>query len=165
MNEKDIEIINNLHYELEQNIDNGKGPFLAAIYDEGGNLLSKAQNSVIKDNCSMCHAEVNAIMQAQKELRTYDLSPYNATIYVTAEPCMMCLGAILWSGIKRICFSVSSETVEKITGFDEGYKPDWINQFKKRGIAVRPYVLSKAGERVLNLYMKKNGTIYSPNRD
>ena len=141
MNEKDLKIIQSLQEELDSCIENGCGPFLAAIYDKDYNLISKSQNTVVKDNCSNHHAEVNAIRLAQKKLGTYNLAPYKLSIYVTSEPCIMCLGAIMWSGIKAVYYSVSSSKVEEITGFDEGFKPNWISEFKKRGIEVYPNIL------------------------
>ena len=110
--------------------------YAAPIYDENGNLISKESNSVIENNCSNNHAEMNAIKSAQEKLNTYDLSKYNLKIYITAEPCIMCLGAIMWSGIKEVYFGVNSKSVEKITGFDEGFKPNWLKEFKKRKITV-----------------------------
>lgn len=163
MNEKDIEIIKNLQEELNSCITNGNGPFLAAIYDEEYNLIAKAQNSVVKDNCSMHHAEINTIKKAESILKTYDLGKYNLGIYITSEPCSMCLGAIMWAGIKRIYYSVPSSKVEEITGFNEGYKPDWIKEYEAIGIKVFPNILEDMGEEVLKKYVNSGGTIYKPN--
>ena len=59
-------ILIKLQKELENYISLGHGPFLAAIYDENENLIAKCSNSVINDNCSNCHAEVNVIKEAEK---------------------------------------------------------------------------------------------------
>ncbi len=133
-------------------------------FDENGNLVSKAANSVVIENCSNNHAEINAIKEAQMKLATYDLSSYNLSIYITAEPCMMCVGAIMWSGIKNVYYSVPSETVEKITGFDEGFKPSWLKEFKKRGIAVYGNIEAKLGEVELKQYVQTGKKIYKPER-
>ena len=162
MENNDILIIKSLLKELNETIDNGFGPFLAAIYDENYNLISKARNSVVKSNLSLCHAEVNAIKLAEEKLKTYDLSKYNLSIYVTSEPCIMCLGAIMWAGIKKIYYSAPSASVEKITGFYEGYKPNWIVDFEKRGIKVFPDIEKIEGEKVLQKYVKFGGIIYKP---
>ena len=162
MNEKDIEIIKKLQEELKSCIGNNCGPFLAAIYDTDYNLIAKSQNTVVQANCSNNHAEVNTIKLAQEKLKTYNLASYNLSIYVTSEPCVMCMGAIMWSGIKRVFYSVSSSNVEKITGFDEGFKPDWINEFKKRGIEVYQNIEEELGIEVLKEYVKNGGTIYKP---
>lgn len=162
MIEKDIEIIENLQHELNSNLKNGMGPFLAAIYDKNYNIISKAQNTVVKDNCSNNHAEMNVIKEAQKKLGAYNLSEFDLSIYVTSEPCIMCLGAIMWSGIKRVYFSTPSCEVEKITGFDEGFKPDWKEEFKKRGIEVYSEISAELGAQVLKNYVKSGGIVYKP---
>ena len=95
-------IILDLQQELKKYINKGHGPFLAAIYDSKGNLVAKATNNVVNKSCSNNHAEMNVIKLAEKKLGTYDLSQYDLSIYVTSEPCMMCLGGIMWSGIKSV---------------------------------------------------------------
>ena len=101
---------------------------------------------------------------AQKELGTYDLSKYNLSLYVTSEPCMMCIGGIMWSGIKAIYYGVPSQKVEEITGFDEGFKPNWIDEFKNRGITVYGNIASEKGEKVLHHYMTMKKVVYQPKR-
>lgn len=157
-------IIKELHKETQANIAKGYGPFLAAIYDKNGNLIAKMPNTVLKDNCSLNHAEVNTIKEAQKKLGTYDLAPYDLSIYINAEPCIMCMGAIMWSGIKHIYYSVDSKDVEVITGFDEGYKPNWIPEFNKRHIDVYGEIETDMGKQVLQEYVKSGKTIYKPSR-
>jgi len=157
-------IIKELQAEMSSYTDNGSGPFVAAIYDDKGNLVVKVANSVVNETCSNNHAEVNAIKLAEQKLGTYDLAKENLSLYVTAEPCMMCLGAIMWSGIKNVYYGVPSKRVEEITGFDEGFKPDWFNEFKKRGITVYGNIEVKTGEKELHKYVKSNKTIYKPER-
>ena len=157
-------IILNLQQELQKYIKKGHGPFLAAIYDSNGHLIAKAANNVVNKTCSHNHAEMNAIKLAEKKLGTYDLSKYNLSLYVTSEPCMMCLGAIMWSGIKGVYYGVPSERVKKITGFDEGFKPEWLNEFKKRGITVYGQIETDTGEQVLKDYIKQGHTVYNPKR-
>ena len=157
-------VILGLQQELATYIAEGSGPFLAAIYDAKGNLIAKAANSVVSENCSHNHAEMNAIKVAEKALGTYDLSKYDLSLYVTSEPCMMCIGGIMWSGIKAVYYGVPSKDVEKITGFDEGFKPDWFNEFKKRGITVYGNIETEAGKKVLREYVKNGKIVYQPKR-
>ena len=142
-------IILELQKKASEQIDNGYGPFLAAIYDDKYNLIAQMPNSVILDNNCLNHAEMNTIKEAQKKLNSYDLSTFNLSIYITAEPCIMCTGAIMWSGIKKVFYGVNSKDVEEITGFDEGYKPEWIKQFKKRNILVCGNIEEEIGKNVL----------------
>lgn len=157
-------IISELQKELPKFIKKGCGPFLAAIYDQKGKLIAKAANDVVLGMCSNNHAEMNVIKAAEKIFKTYDLSQYNLALYVTAEPCTMCLGAIMWSGIKEVYYGGSSQVVENITGFDEGFKPDWFTEFKKRGITVCGHIEAEFGEKILKDYVAKSGIIYKPKR-
>ena len=158
-------IILGLQKELKDYIAAGSGPFLAAIYDAKGHLVAKAANSVISETCSHNHAEMNTIKEAEKALNTYDLSAHNLSLYVTAEPCIMCIGGIMWSGIKEVFYGVPSGEVERITGFDEGFKPHWMEEFKQRGITVYGNIEVEAGKKVLQEYMDQNRIVYKPQRE
>lgn len=168
VNEKKVDKAYKIISELQKNMksftDNGAGPFLAAIYDEEGKQIIKTSNSVVNDVCSHNHAEINAIKEVEKMYGTYDLSKYNLSLYITAEPCMMCIGAIMWSGIKNVYYGIPSETVEKITGFDEGFKPNWIEEFKKRGITVYGNIAPEIGENALKAYIENGHKVYRPER-
>lgn len=155
-----LELQNDAKIQIEQ----GYGPFVAAIYDENGNLIVKTANSVLSEQCSNNHAEMNAIKAAEKKLNTFDLAPYNLSLYVTSEPCIMCLGGIMWSGIKNVYYGVPSSRVEEITGFDEGFKPHWLKEFKKRGIIVYGNIETQAGEAVLSNYVNSGKKVYKPSR-
>ena len=153
-----------LQNKLPDYIADGSGPFLAAVYDRQGRLVAETANSVVRDGCSHCHAEMNVIAAVQKKLGTYDLSAYHLSLYVTAEPCLMCLGGILWSGIEAVYYGVSSKKVEKITGFDEGFKPNWPDEFKKRHIRVCGQIEEAIGEAVLKSYVNSHKKVYKPER-
>lgn len=155
-------VMQNVHNKTAEGVRNGKGPFYAEIYDANGNLVVSSSNSVVEDNCCLHHAEINTIKKAHEKFKEYSLAPENLTIYVNAEPCIMCAGAIMWSGIKTVYFGVPSSEVEKITGFDEGYKPNWIKEFKKRGITVYGNIEQQAGEKVLEDYVNSGRKIYKP---
>ena len=157
-------VILDLQSEMKNYIEDGFGPFIAAIYDDKGNKRAQCANTVIKETCSNNHAEINTIKEAQKKLNSYDLSKYNLSIYITAEPCMMCIGAIMWSGIKNVYYGVKSSDVEKITGFDEGFKPDWLEEFKQRGITVYGNIEAEIGKIELQKYVESNKIIYKPER-
>jgi len=157
-------IMTQLYQELPQYIARGHGPFLAAVYDGRGHLVAKSANTVVKGGCSHNHAEMNALRMAEKALKTYDLSKRNLALYVTAEPCMMCIGGIMWSGIKEVYFGVPSKTVESITGFDEGFKPNWLDEFKRRKITVYGNLEPEIGEQILRDYVSQKRIIYGPNR-
>lgn len=157
-------IIAGLQRDLAGYTEKGSGPFVAAVYDGDGNLVARMPNTVVLQNCSNNHAEMNAIKAAEEKLGTYDLTPFNLKLYSTAEPCAMCIGGIMWSGIKEVYYGVPSGPVEKITGFDEGHKPGWLQQFKKRGIIVYGNIEPELGEQALRDYVAKGRVIYQPKR-
>ena len=162
----ELAFMTSLQEELRERIRSSNcGPFLAAIYDEKGTLIAKAANSVVEEQCSHCHAEMNAIRAAQQKLGTYDLAPFQLSLYSTAEPCMMCLGGILWSGLRAVYYGVPTADVERITGFDEGFKPDWHAEFEKRGIRVLGNIAAELGASVLREYVALGRTVYKPERD
>ena len=95
-------IIAGLQHDLEKFTEKGSGPFVAAVYDGDGKLVAKMPNTVVLDKCSHNHAEMNAIRAAEEKLGTHDLTPFNMKLYVTAEPCAMCLGGItVYGNIER----------------------------------------------------------------
>ena len=164
--ERDEEVMLALQAKLLRKIVDGEpcGPFMAAICDRGGNTVAEATNTVEASNCSHNHAEMNAIRLAEEKLGTWDLGPSDLVLYTTSEPCMMCMGGILWSGIRKVVYGVPSCRVEEITGFDEGFKPEWEQEFARRGIEVVGPLAVEEGEAVHREYMRRNNTVYVPKR-
>jgi len=154
----------------EQNIrEKTGGPFGAAVFEqESGKLVSVGVNVVIQQNCSAAHAEMMALMLAQKELGHYDLGDVrfpSHRIVTSGKMCAMCLGNVCWSGIKEVLSSAEPEDVEKITGFDEGPAPQNYNQeLERRGIKIKPEMLRSEGQAILQLYVDLGGHVYNATR-
>lgn len=90
------------------------GPFGACIV-KNGTVVALGRNTVLTGDAS-CHAEVNAIRNASRKLKTYDLS--GCVIYSTTEPCPMCFSAIHWARIGAVTFGTGVADARKI-GFNE----------------------------------------------
>lgn len=155
-------ILRRIHDKTKLGIDNGKGPFYAELYDEHYNFVVGASNSVVETQCAVNHAEMNTLKLAFDKYKNYNLAPYNLTLFVNAEPCIMCLGAIMWSGVNKIIFSVPSSEVERITGFDEGFKPNWFEEMKKRNIKACGGIEEEYGKKILQYYVDIGKTVYKP---
>lgn len=84
--------------------NNDGGPFGAVIVKDGI-IIGRGHNRVAKKNDPTCHGEMEAIRDACGKLSTFDLS--GADIYTTGQPCVMCLGAILWANINNIYYGCS----------------------------------------------------------
>ena len=65
-------------------------------------IIARGINRTISDTDPSAHAEIVALRAAAKELGNYRLS--NATLYVTLEPCAMCMGALVQARIGRLVF-------------------------------------------------------------
>jgi len=142
------------------------GPFAAGVFEaKSGRLLAAGVNRVEALGLSPAHAEVMAIAFAQKRIRNWDLgrdADRSMELVVSSQPCLMCLGAVLWSGVTALVYGASAEDVTSILGFDEGPLPAaWRRELRKRGIRVQSGVLRDEAAAVLELYKKKKGAIYN----
>ena len=144
------------------------GPFGAGVFEqESGRLISVGVNQVESSSCSIAHAEMLAIALAQKALGAYDMGGERGAAYelvTSTEPCVMCLGAVCWSGVKTVVCGARDEDARGI-GFDEGPKPqDWVHALESRGIGVVQDVLREQAVAVLTEYRERGGLIYNPDR-
>ena len=140
------------------------GPFGAAVFDrDSGRLISAGVNRVQPLGNSAAHAEMIALMLAQKHMGSARLDDKGkACVLVTsAQPCSMCFGALPWAGIRGLVIGARREEVETIAGFDEGPLPEnWPEALRERGIEVRRDVLRVEAEAVLRLYAESGGDPY-----
>ncbi len=102
----------------ENSVRNGGGPFGAVIASKDGEIIAEASNSVTIDHDPTAHAEVNCIRKATAKLGTFDLAGYD--IYTSCEPCPMCLGAIYWAHLDKICYANDRKDAAAI-GFDDDF--------------------------------------------
>jgi tRNA(Arg) A34 adenosine deaminase TadA len=150
----------------EENVRRGGGPFGAAVFDcAGGRCVAVGVNRVVAGRCSHLHAEMVALARAQRALGTHDLATAGRfALFTSVEPCAMCLGAVVWSGVARLVCGATGADAED-AGFDEGPKPaDWPGAFARRGIRVRRRLLRPRARAVLRAYAAAGGRIYNPQR-
>lgn len=75
---------------------------VGAVLVKGDGLLAEGWNSPIASHDATAHAEINALRAAGQHLANYRL--IDTTLYVTLEPCVMCMGAIVHARVKRLVF-------------------------------------------------------------
>jgi tRNA(Arg) A34 adenosine deaminase TadA len=149
-----------------QNVERGTGgPFGAAIFEsESGRLVSVGMNSVVRLNNCTLHAEVLACMMAQARLECFTLRRDGGPAYelvTSCEPCAMCLGATLWSGVRRLVCGAGRDDALRL-GFDEGpVFPESYAYLEARGIRVEHAMLRDEANAVLELYRARSGPIYN----
>jgi tRNA(Arg) A34 adenosine deaminase TadA len=138
------------------------GPFSAAVVERGsGELIAVGVNSVTRLNNSVLHAEVVALMLAEQRLGSFTLREHGCELLTSCEPCAMCLGAILWSGVQRVVCGASREDALALN-FDEG--PVFAESYRymqERGIDFVHGVARAEARAVLEAYRADGGLIYN----
>ena len=91
-------------------------PIGAVLVAENEELLCAAHNQTIALKDPTAHAEILALRQAADKVDNYRL--LNTTLYVTVEPCPMCMAALHWAGVEQVHFGATIQDAANI-GFDE----------------------------------------------
>ena len=98
-------------------VQNEGGPFGTVIV-KNDMIVGTGNNKVVSTNDPTAHAEVVAIREACRNLKSYQLT--GCTVYTSCEPCPMCLGAIYWARPDRIVYACSKEDAASIQ-FDDDF--------------------------------------------
>jgi tRNA(Arg) A34 adenosine deaminase TadA len=149
-----------------ENVDRrAGGPFAAAVFELGsGRIVAAGVNSVTRLQNCILHAEVLAIMVAQQRVRSFTLRAPGLPAHelvTSCEPCAMCLGATLWSGVSRLVIGAARDDATA-AGFDEG--PVFAESYAylaERGITTVRDVRRAEAVRVLEAYRDGGGPIYN----
>jgi tRNA(Arg) A34 adenosine deaminase TadA len=148
------------------NVERGTGgPFGAAIFEaESGRLVSIGVNSVVRLNNCVLHAEMVAFMMAQQTVASFTLNAPGLPAHdlvTSCEPCAMCLGATLWSGVRRVVYGAAREDASKLQ-FEEGpVFPESYQYLEERGLIIVRNILREEARAVLELYRSRGGMIYN----
>lgn len=141
------------------------GPFGAAIFESAtGRVVAVGMNSVVRLNNCTLHGEMVAFMMAQQRIGSFSLKGPDLPVHemhTSCEPCAMCLGATLWSGVQRVVYGAAREDAS-LLNFDEGpVFPESYEYLEKRGITIVRSVLRGEARAVLELYRRRSGKIYN----
>ena len=98
--------------EAQKGIRNSEGGPFGSVIVKDGKVVAKGHNQVLLKHDATCHGEMQAIRKASKRLKSFNLE--ECEIYTTGEPCPMCLGAILWSNIKKVYYGCNIVDTEEI---------------------------------------------------
>jgi tRNA(Arg) A34 adenosine deaminase TadA len=148
------------------NVERGTGgPFGAAIFEAAsGRLVGVGMNSVVRLNNCALHGEMMAFMMAQHRVGSFTLNAPHLPVhelFTSCEPCAMCLGATLWSGVQRVVYGATREDASKLN-FEEGpVFPESYQYLEERGIGIVRNVLREDARAVLEMYRAKGGKIYN----
>lgn len=105
---------------------------VGAIIVKDSQIIAKAHNQKEGKTDTTKHAEILAIQKASKKLKAWRLE--NCTMYVTLEPCTMCIGAVINARIKRLVYGTSDEKTGacgSVLNIPEEYKFNHIVEIEK----------------------------------
>jgi len=160
-----LEFILEAYNEAELNSLNGfeeGGPF-GAIIVKDEMIIGRGRNTVLSNHNPIAHAEITAIEDACKSLKTHDLT--GCILYTSCYPCPMCLSAIIWSNIKEVYYGNTKEDAADI-GFRDNMIYNTINNILKNKEKYNKDVLKlcQIGRdktiKTFETFKNNNGTLY-----
>ena len=99
-----------------ENVRSGTGGPFAALVVRDGRILARGTNTVTAGCDPTAHAEINAIRNACRTLKSFQLR--ECDVYTTCEPCPMCLGALYWARPRRVYYAATRDDAAA-AGFDD----------------------------------------------
>jgi tRNA(Arg) A34 adenosine deaminase TadA len=99
-----------------ENVRSGRGGPFGAVVVKDSQVIGAGTNMVTSTNDPTAHAEVVAVRAACAAIGSFQLE--NCDLYVTCEPCPMCLGAIYWARAARVFFGATAGDAAT-AGFDD----------------------------------------------
>ena len=149
-----------------ENVDRGAGgPFGAVVFETAsGRVVAAGVNSVVRRQNCVLHAEIVALMLAQQRVGSFTLRAPGRPAHelvTSCEPCAMCLGATLWSGVSRLVVGATRADAMAV-GFEEGpVFPESYAYIAERGIATVWDVRREEAASLLRGYRDGGGAIYN----
>ncbi|MGB9857675.1 MAG: tRNA adenosine(34) deaminase TadA [Dictyoglomaceae bacterium] len=124
-------------------------PIGAVLVDDKGEIIVRGYNKKETKNDPSAHAEMIAIREGAKKLKTWRLD--KCTLYVTLEPCPMCLGVMLQARIKRVVFGAYDPKAGALGSVINLNLPKLFNHY----IEVRGGVLEEECSELIKSFFRK----------
>ena len=105
-----------IRLSIQQMRRNHGGPF-GAVVVRRGQIVGRGWNQVTSTNDPTAHAEICAIRDACRRLRTFKLA--DCELYTSCEPCPMCLSAIYWASLRSVCYGNTRKDAARIEFNDD----------------------------------------------
>jgi tRNA(Arg) A34 adenosine deaminase TadA len=136
---------------------NQGGPFGAVIVLKG-RIIARGWNRVTTANDPTAHAEVTAIRDACRILRTFRLD--GCVLYTSCEPCPMCLAAIYWARIRRVFFGNTRRDAAQIAFEDDTIYRELAQPASRRRIRMKQILRNEAIEAFKEWRKKPDRVMY-----
>jgi len=136
---------------------NKGGPF-GAVVVKGAKIVGRGCNRVTSNNDPTAHAEIVAIRDACRRLRTFELN--DCDLYTSCEPCPMCLSAIYWARIRNVYYGNTRKDAAKIAFDDDFIYREVALPIRKRKLVMKPLLRDEALEAFLEWERKADKVRY-----
>lgn len=123
--------------------DQGEVPVGAVVVDATGAIIGRGYNLCISNHDATAHAEIQAIRDACKALNNYRLN--DCDLYVTLEPCTMCIGALVLARIRSVYYATREPRTGAIESVCNLPAQPWYNHH----LQVQGGLLQKQSRRLL----------------
>lgn len=133
------------------------GPFGAVVVCRG-KIIARGWNRVTSTNDPTAHAEVMAIREACRKLKSFQLA--DCELYTSCEPCPMCLAAIYWARFKKVFYANTRRDAAKINFDDDLIYREVARPVSRRIIPMRPLLRAEAGKVFAEWRAKPNKISY-----
>jgi len=122
----------------------GKGGPFGAVVVRANKIVGRGCNQVTFANDPTAHAEIVAIRDACRRLRTFDL--HGCDLYTSCEPCPMCLSAIYWARIQSVFYGNTRKDAAKIAFDDDHIYREVALPIRKRQLVMKQLLRNEALE-------------------
>ena len=146
-----------IRISLEKMRGNHGGPF-GAVVVRAGKIVGRGWNRVTSTNDPTAHAEIAAIRDACKRLKTFQLD--DCELYTSCEPCPMCLSAIYWARLKRVFYGNTRKDAAKIHFDDDLIYREVAAPLSKRRIPMKQLLRVEALRAFREWRAKPDKTLY-----
>jgi tRNA(Arg) A34 adenosine deaminase TadA len=122
----------------------GKGGPFGAVVVKANKIVGRGCNQVTSANDPTAHAEIVAIRDACRRLRTFDL--HGCDLYTSCEPCPMCLSALYWARIRGVFYGNTRKDAAKIAFDDDHIYREVALPIRKRQLIMKQLLRNEALE-------------------
>ena len=137
--------------EAYKAFDKDEVPIGAILVDDNGVIISRGYNQIEKKESQLAHAEIIVLTKALKKIKNWRL--LSTTLYVTVQPCMMCLGALYLSRVSRVVYGAISYK------FGMSFDTAQTGGIYKNLSMQLEYMENKKAEEVLSMFFRKKRSI------
>jgi tRNA(Arg) A34 adenosine deaminase TadA len=120
----------------------GKGGPFGAVVVRNGKIVGRGSNRVTSGNDPTAHAEIVAIREACKRLKTFQLD--DCDLYTSCEPCPMCLSAIYWARLGHVFYANTRQDAARINFDDDFIYREVALPIRKRTLKMKQFLRDEA---------------------